>query len=256
MRESDDASAPLAAVVSESFARENWPGQNAIGRRFQVVGNDGPTSWITVVGVAGDIVYDWTGRKAEPAIYRPYRQSHASFGMLAIRTTGDPEQIAAAVRARLKAADPEQPFYRVMSWARVIHIQTVGLGYIAAIMSVVGLIALAMSAAGTYGLMSHAVTERVPELGIRMVMGAHPLELARMVLGRSLLLAGSGLALGLLVAYPLSRVIAGLVFGVSNLDLWTWLGVSLVLLMAAVAASGIPAWRAARVDPLTAIRGE
>lgn len=256
LRDSDDAGAPLVAVVSESFARENWPGQNATGRRFQVVADGGVAAWVTVVGVAGDMVYDWTGRQAEPAIYRPYRQSHASFGMLAIRTAGDPEQIAAAVRARLKATDPEQPFYRVMSWARVIHLQTVGLGYIAAILSVVGLIALAMSAAGTYGLMSHAVTERIPELGIRMVMGAHPLELARMVLGRSLLLAGSGLGLGLLAAYPLSRAIAGLVFGVSNLDLWTWLGVSFVLLMAAVAASGIPAWRAARVDPLTAIRGE
>lgn len=251
LRESDGAEAPRVAVINQAAARGWWPGQAAIGRGFRM---EPGGELYRVVGVVTDMPYVWTERTQEPAVYLPLSQQTSRFGVLSLRTSGDPASLAAAVRARLAAVDAEQPFYYVKSWSKVIADAVAGLTYVTALLSVMGLIALAMIAAGIFGLMSQSVTERRPEIGVRMVLGARVADVLGLMMTRAILIAAGGLGVGLALALLLARAISGLIFGVTPLDFWTYASVCGLLLLTAAAASGIPAWRASRIDPLEAIR--
>ncbi|MBX9604365.1 MAG: ABC transporter permease [Bryobacteraceae bacterium] len=251
LRDSDRRDAPLVAVINEAAAREWWPGQSAIGRSVRLERGGAP---YRVVGVVADLPYIWTARQPEAAVYVSLAQNTSRFGVLSLRVSGDPAAFAPAVRARLAAVDPEQPFYYVKSWSKAIADAVSGLTYVTALLTVMGFMALAMSAAGIYGLMSQSITERRPEIGVRMVLGARVHNVLGLMMSRALILACAGLGVGLALALLLARAISGLIFGVTPLDFWTYALVCLVLLLTAAAASGIPAWRASRIDPLEAIR--
>jgi putative ABC transport system permease protein len=258
-REFSDLDGPdsmQVAIISETMARRYWPGEDPLGKRLKVGEPDASKPWVTIVGIARDVKYDWFTRDPEPALYLAYRQAPLPYSYFAVRTMGDPIKVAGAVRNKVASVDPAQPLYDIRTLERVITNSVLGLAYVAVMMAVLGGIALFLSSVGVYGLISYSVTERTHEIGLRMALGARQAEVLRMVVGRGLFLTLSGLVIGLPISVLLARLLSSLVFGVSSTDMVTFGGVSLVLTSVALLASYIPAHRATRVDPMVALRCE
>ena len=257
IRESDGAESLPVAVVSERLARRYWPGQSALGRRIKAgAAEDAAKPWLTIVGVAGEIRYSWFDREPPPVLYQSYRQAPEGWTTLAIRTHGDPVRVVPAVRSQVAKVDPDQPLAEIMTLDRVMTNAVLGLSYVAVMMTVLGVIALGLSAVGVAGLMAYAVTERTHEIGVRLALGAQRDSVLRMLVGRGMLLAGIGLAIGLAGAIFLARLLSSLIFGVSATDWSTFGGVLAAMAAVALAASYIPARRASRLDPTAALRHE
>ena len=255
--ERDGAESPPVAVVSERMARRYWPGQSALGRRIKAgAAENAEQPWLTIVGVVGEIQYDWLDREPPPVLYRSYLQAPNGWTTLAIRTHGDPMRIVAAVRSQVAKVDPDQPLAEIQTLDRVMTNSVLGLSYCAVMMTILGVIALGLSAIGVAGLMAYAVTERTHEIGVRLALGAQRDSVLRMLVGRGMWLAGIGLAIGLAGAVFLARLLSSLIFGVSATDWTTFGGVLAAMAAVAFAASYIPARRAARMDPTIALRHE
>jgi putative ABC transport system permease protein len=259
LQDSDSADSLPVCLVSERLVQNYFQGRNPIGHKIRV-GSDGPSNpnaWMTVVGVVRDVRYGWINKEVVPTIYRSFRQSPPHFTTLILRAKGEnPEQLAPSVRAAIASIDPNLPLYNVKAFDRVIIESIVGMAYVAAIMAVLGVIALVLASVGVYGVMSYVVTERTHEIGIRMSLGAETRDILRMVLRNGLLLTALGFVIGLPVAFLMARGLSGLFFGVEATDPIALIGVPLLLAGVAVLACYIPAHRAARVDPLQALRYE
>ncbi|HUY14396.1 MAG TPA: ABC transporter permease [Terriglobia bacterium] len=243
-------------LINAKLARRIWPHQNPIGKHIRIVqrGSDGP--WLTVVGVVGDVTYDWTDGGPEPAIYRPYTQAPLSESLLAVRTAGDAASLAAPARAAIAAIDPELPASNVMTLARAIYESIVGLDYLGFMMAALGLIALSLASVGVFGVMSYSVTERVHEIGIRMALGASRNDVLQMIVWRGMSMTLLGLAIGLPGAYSLARLLSSILFGVQATDRAVFFAVPVTLSLVALLACYIPARRASKVDPMVALRNE
>jgi putative ABC transport system permease protein len=240
------------------MARRHWPGQNPIGRRLKLARRaDAPDPWLTVVGVAADVQFEW-GDFSEvlPTVYQPYRQVPRAATAVILRTTGDPMAAAGAVRQAVAKVDRDQPVFLMLTLEQVIRQNLTGLYYVAWMLAITGAIALVLSCVGVYGLMSYAVAERTHEIGIRIALGADQTDVLGLVARRGLLLTGIGLAIGLAGAFAASRALSGFIFGVSSTDGSIFGGVSLVLMTVAMAACYLPVRRAMRVDPVDALRSE
>jgi putative ABC transport system permease protein len=244
------------AVVSELLARRNWPDQDPIGKRVKLGLENSNNPWMTVVGVVGDIKYDWSEHDPKPALYHPFQQAPTLNSYLAIRSQGDPRQFISAVRDALARVDPQQPLSDIETLDRVISHSTVGIAYVAVIMSVLAVIALILSSVGVFGVVSYQVTERIHEIGIRMALGANPRDVLGMVVARGAWLTFVGLVVGLIFSIGLARLLASLIFGIKAMDWLTFGSVSLTLALVAMLASYLPARRAIRVDPVVALRHE
>ena len=253
LRDSDRANAPGVVLVSENFVRRNWPGADAIGHRIRF---DPKGDWLTVVGVVKDVRYNPWSTEIPPAIYQPYQQAPLYYTYIALRTKGDPLSLAAPARRVLAAIDIDRPLWEIKTLQRVIANEIIGLSYVAVMLTVLGAIALALSAVGIYGLMAYAVTERTHELGIRMALGADRSDVLRMIFERGLLLTFCGLAIGLAVSIPLARLLSSLIYGVSATDMATFGGTAVLLAAVALLACYVPARRAMSVDPIVALRQE
>ena len=252
----DGPEAPPVAVVSESLARRYWPGRSVLGRRIQAGAADADGPWLTIVGVAREVRYSWFDREPPPVLYRSYRQAPEGGTALAIRSQGDPMRMVPAVRSQVAKVDPDQPLAEIKTLDRMMSDAVLGLSYVAVMMSVLGAIALLLSAVGVSGLMAYSVTERTHEIGVRLALGAQRDSVLRMLVGRGMLLAGTGLAIGFAGSIFLARLLSGLIFGVSATD-WTTFGAVLAAMAAvALAASYVPARRASRLDPTMALRHE
>jgi putative ABC transport system permease protein len=250
----DGLEAPPVAVISEGLARRYFPGEDPLGKRVKFGGVNSESAWRTVVGVAGDISYNWFDRSPEPVIYASYRQTAAQLMQLAVRTKADPQSLTPAIRREVAAVDADMPVYEVKTHAKVIHESVIGLTYVSTMMLVMGVIALVLASVGLYGVMAYAVTERTHEIGVRMALGAETRDVLRLMLARGITLTGIGLALGLVLSVALARLLSGLVYGVSATDFATFGGVIVLLACVALAATYIPARRACLVDPLTTLR--
>jgi putative ABC transport system permease protein len=256
----DREGSPLVGVVNESFAREYFPGASPIGARVRWVHMEGAPQWITIVGVVGDVKHFGLDQPEASAIYTPYVQSQQAWKrwmFLVVRSDAvDPSALVGAVKARVWSVDPRIPLTKVLTMEEVAAVSVAGRRFQTALLGVFALVALALAAVGIYGLISYSVGRRTHEIGVRMALGARRRDILGLVVRQGLLLASAGLAAGLAGAFALTRLLAGLVYGVSPTDPATYAALSLFLLLVALLACLIPARRATKVDPMEALRYE
>jgi putative ABC transport system permease protein len=250
----DDEHAVPVAVVSRSFAERFWPGRDPLGRRFRTGGEDTP--WITVVGVCGDVIHHWFSSRNRPAFYRSYAQDPRFDIAYAVRTTDDPEAVASAARLAISSVDPYQPAYDVRSMVRSIRMSTIGLQYVAGIMTVFGGLAVVLAVSGIYGVMSYRVSLRTQEIGVRVALGASSHDVLKLTMGQALWLTGLGLLLGGGLGLAGARALSAALMGVVAFDSATFALFTALLALAALLAAYVPARRALSVDPALALRAE
>ncbi len=244
------------AIVSEKLARRSWPGQSAIGKRIQVGAPDSLEPWLEVVGVAGDVLYDWTNQTPEAVIYRPVAQAPLPEALLGLRAIGAPSSFSEPARAQLATIDPLLPAFEVMPLDEAIQESLAGNSQIAGMMGILSFIALVIAVVGVYGIVAYAVTARLHEFGIRMALGAQKRDIFSLVIQRGALLAAGGLAVGGPAALAMGKVLSGGLFGIGGVPVSMFAGITAILIGVTIAASWLPARRATKADPLTALRYE
>jgi putative ABC transport system permease protein len=253
----DSARSEPVVIVSQSLARRFWPGQSAVGQRLDP-GFSG-AGWCSIVGIVGDVKQGGLASDAPLTIYLPYGQGPSfllSFMAIAVRTGGDPVSMVNAVRTQVQSVDPEIPVFGASSMEELISKSVSEPRFNSVLLASFAGLALVLAAVGIYGVIAYSVTQRTREIGIRMALGAEPRSVANRVVGEGARLALLGIALGMVAALALARLIANFLFGVTATDPATFCGVAMLLTLVALAACYIPARRAARVDPIVALRYE
>jgi predicted permease len=245
---------PNVAIVNEAFVRRHLEGQNALGRRFSFGQASGP--WYEIIGVARDSKYTTLGEKPTPQVYVPLAQNHETGMTLHVRTAGDPASLAAAVRRELQAIDRNVPVTSVTTMTELLSNSLYSARMGAALLGAFGLLALLLAGVGLYGVMSYTVAQRTREIGIRMALGASSGDVLGMVLREALALVASGVALGLIASFALTRLLASFLYDIATNDAATFAGVPFVLAAVALLAGYLPARRATKVDPMIALRYE
>ncbi len=248
-------SAPVV-IVNETLARRFWPGEDPIGRRLKNPRPNADAPWRTVVGVVGDIRHAGLASLATPEIYVPQLQAPAPPMYLAIRTAGNPAAQASAVRAAIRAVDPDLPVSKVRTLETLLDASSANARVTALLFGAFAAMALALAAIGIYGVISYSVSRRTHELGIRMALGAGRRDLLRLVLGEGMRLAAAGLAIGLAGALATTRLLSALLFEVRAGDPRVFAGVAVLLALVSLAAVCVPACRAMRLAPIAALRHE
>ncbi len=252
-------------IVSESFARRAFPGEDPIGRRLrfpgrplqrQVVGGAAPPPWMTIVGVVGNVKSESLALDDQPAFYRPLLQGASAFFTFVVRGTAPPPVLGPQLDAAVRALDPELPVFAVRTMDEAMASTVAERRFAMQLLALFAAAALLLSAVGVYGVIAYGVSQRTREIGIRMALGARPVDVKRMLLLEGGRLAALGVALGLAGAFLLTRAMAALLYGVSPRDPWTFASVPAVLASVALAACFFPARKASRVDPTTALRSE
>jgi predicted permease len=243
------------AVVSAFTAAQVWPGRDAVGQRFRFGSNvNGPV--YEVLGVVGDVRGISLDRAPALTVYVPHWQRDSQVASLAVKTGMDPAAISPAIRAALRALDPDLPPPAVRSMADVIRESTAERRFQLNLVVLFAVGALLLAALGIYGVLSYAVTQRTNEIGIRLALGAGPSRVRRLVLRDAMRLLCWGLIAGVPVAVAIGYSLRALLFGVTAQDPLTVFGVCLTITSVALMAAYIPAWRASRVDPMVALRWE
>jgi predicted permease len=246
---------PFVAIVSESLARQSFPGENPIGHTI-MCGLDS-LAWMTIVGVVADVRQDSPAASAGPALYMPLLQHpfHANEVQIVMRTAVSPTSLIEPVRSRMRSLSPEAATRFTTLEAMVSNsIATPRLRM--TLVAVFAAVALLLAAAGMYGVMSCTAAERIPEFGVRVALGASPRSVVALVLGHAARMAALGAAIGLALALAAGRVMSTMLFGLTATDAATYAGVLAAITPVVAIAAAIPAWRAARADPVTALRSE
>ncbi|HEX5439109.1 MAG TPA: ABC transporter permease [Gemmatimonadaceae bacterium] len=259
----DRSSAPQVVVVNQEFVRRYFPNENPIGRRITLgVTHDTAqtgtpvTSGGEIIGVVGDVKQFGLGGKDYPMTYVPFGTFPQNDISVAVRSSADPKLIEGAIRAAVHQVDADLPIFGLATMDQVVHDSVAQPRFYLLLLSAFAGIALLLAALGIYGVISYTVSQRTRELGIRLALGASHERVVRMVLGQGLWLTLGGILLGLAAAFGLTRLITSLLFGVGAIDPLTFAGVAVILAAVAVLASWLPARRAARVDPVIAMRAE
>jgi putative ABC transport system permease protein len=249
--ERDAENAPHVVVVNETMARRFWPNQSAVGKRFKFFGEE---FYREVVGVARDTKYNDLTEANTPFIYVPLLQNYADAGTLHVRAAGDAAQITAAVRGVVKELAPNLLLLDVQTLSNRIDQSLNGQRSQTRLLAFFGLLALLLSSIGIYGVMAYSVAQRTREIGIRMALGARSQNVLSLIIKQGMALVVSGVALGLIAAFVVTRLIGSLLFGVTAADPMTFAVTSLLLVGVAALAGYLPARRATKVDPLIALR--
>jgi predicted permease len=248
----DGAESPPAAIVSESLARSRFPASNALGRRVQV----GRWSWATIVGVAGDVRHDGLDLPPNQAVYLPQAMNPFHYTRLVARTVGDPLSAERAVRAAVKEIDPLQALFHVQAMDDYISSSLADRTFTLTLTGLFGTLALLLATVGVYGVIAYAVALRTREMGIRIALGARRRSIVGMVLRDVVLLLAWGFAVGVVAAFALTRLISHTLYLVQPHDVTTTAVVGLTLSCVAILAGAVPALRAARVEPMLALRSD
>ncbi len=253
----DSMDAPHVVVISQSLAREKWPDQNPLGQKIEFGNMDGDLRPLTIVGVVGDVREDSLEKPPSPTIYVNYRQRpQATYHFtILMRTGGDPSTVISYARAIVRDIDPTVP-PTFGSFTEVLASSLKSRRFNLLLVGAFGAAALLLAVAGLYGVMAYAVTRRTGEFGIRMALGASADNIRSIVLKQGLMVAMTGVAIGIVGALALTRVLRSLLFGSSATDPVTFAGVAALLIFVALVACYIPARRATKVDPIVALRYE
>jgi putative ABC transport system permease protein len=244
-------------MISEAMARQYWPGQDPLGHRVRLGPAEDPKSpWRTIVGVAGDIHQSSFDREPNPTVYIPFTQLPLPAMSVALRTAGDPMSLVSATRTQVQGLDRDQPIYDVRTLDQLISDNISGVTFSVQMMTVFGLIALVLAAAGIFAVMAYSVAQRTHEIGVRMALGARRIDVLRLVVGNAVLLAIVGLAIGLPISFAMARLLASTLFGVVRMDVVVFVIFTAVLALTAALAGYLPARWATRVDPTVALRYE
>ena len=246
---SDGDSTQKFIVINDAFARRYFGKADPLGRGVKMYRED-----MVVIGIAHDSKFQSLDEKPAPAVYLPVLQLVTSESNFLVRTVGDPLSLAGAVEAAIHAVDPAVPVFGQRALESSISAAYFGQRMGGSLLGVFGGLALLLAAIGLYGVVAYSVTQRSREVGIRVALGATRQDVLGMVLGHGLRLAGLGVAIGLGASLALTRLMTAMLFSVSPTDAETLLGVSALLAAVALAASFFPAWRAARIDPMLAMR--
>jgi predicted permease len=247
----DRPSAPYAAALSKSFAHAYWPHSSPIGHRIKL---DRAGEWFTIVGVAADVTDDWFTGEPASRVYVSYAQVVPSSAKISVRTPADPWSFAAPVRARLQSLDPAVPLFELDTMKHAMAEERAGVQAAARTMTSYAAIALLLAITGIYAVVSYLVSMRTRDIGVHMALGATRIDVLTMITRQIGKLILAGVACGIVLSLLLTSLMAHLLFGVVHLDAPVWFVLTLVLLSTAFLAAYLPAVRAARIDPVTALR--
>ena len=255
--QSDDLHSKPVAIVSRAFVARYFPGENPLGHRIRMkTGGPEESPWLTIVGVVEETDYSLWLRSNPPAVYMDAAQLPPDGAIYSITTTGDPLAMALAVRKALAAIDPTLPLDDVQTYKQFIHERLTGMFYVAAMLGFDAVVALLLAAIGIFGVMANLVGERTREIGVRLALGAQRKDVLRMILRRAGWLTGAGVCIGLVLAFGLARGVANLLYEVSPNDPVVFGSITAAITAIALMASWLPARRAARIDPMAALRDE
>ncbi|MEJ7809495.1 MAG: ABC transporter permease [Gemmatimonadaceae bacterium] len=242
-------------VVDDALERQLWPGESAVGKRIRgAAGGDSIVS--TVVGVVGHVRHYGLEVESGGQLYVPFLARPSSYSNVLVRTAGDPLALASAVRREVRALDPNLPIFDVTSMEQFLDASVAGRRFIMGLLGAFAGVAIVMAAVGLYGVVAYAVSQRTREIGLRMALGAQRSDVTRMVVREGVVLTAVGVAVGLAAATASTRLMASLLYGVSATDPLVMAGVPALLFAVALLATWLPARRAARVDPMVALRSE
>ncbi|PYT24934.1 MAG: hypothetical protein DMG57_26970 [Acidobacteria bacterium] len=250
----DAAGSPKVAVINESMARRFWPHQDPIGQRIST--DYKPPVWREIVGVVADVRHSNLATDPAPEMYFPYQQSPRSLMQLAVRTEAEPMSMANAVRSQVFAVDKDQPVAQLKTMERLMADWVAPQRFSLMLIGIFAALALALSTAGIYSVVSFAVTRRTREIGVRMALGADKPDVVRMIVSQGLAPVGAGIILGLGGALGFTRLLERYLYGVTPTDPFTFVCISALLGAVALVASYVPARRASQVDPVIALRYE
>jgi hypothetical protein len=244
------------AVIDERMAQTLWPAGDALGKRFRTGGIDAAPDvpWITVVGVVGSIKQDALDADSRMAVYFPQMQLTPRGITLVARTAGDPSAAAPAVRREIRDLDPNLPVFNVRTMTSRVDESLARRRFSMLLLTIFAVLAAGLAAVGIYGVIAFLVAHGAREVGIRIALGATPRRIGILVLRHGLVIAAIGLGLGVAGAFVVTRLMRSLLFGVGATDPVTYLAVAVFVAATALAASYIPARRAARLDPMRALR--
>jgi putative ABC transport system permease protein len=255
--EQDRADSAGVVIISETMARRYWPGEDPLGRRIKAGSSASPSPWWTIIGVVKDVRQFELNADPKPQMYLPYAQNDFFEPRdLVVSTNVEPLSLGALVRKTVWEVDKDQPVSDIKTMEDILSESVARQRFSMLLLGIFAALALVLAAVGIYGVMSYSVAQRTREFGIRIALGAQGSDVLRLAVGEGLKLVLIGVAIGLAVAFILTRVMSSLLFGVSATDPTTFITISLVLMSVAVLASYIPARRATKVDPMVALRYE
>jgi predicted permease len=253
--DNDAKNAPRVALINETLARRYFSDEEPIGKRINI-SKGGFGTWREIVGVVGGVKHYGLDSKTTMQIYEPYLQIPQSAMNFAVRITGDPDSIAAAIRNQVTAMDKDQPIANIRTMENIVADSVSRQRFSALLFTLFAGVALILAAVGIYGVMSYYVAQRTREIGIRMALGAARGDMLKLVVGKGMLLALIGVMIGLAAAFALTRLVSALLFGVTPYDPMTFTVITLLLMTVALLACWIPARRATKIDPMIALRCE
>jgi putative ABC transport system permease protein len=252
----DTADAPGVIVISEAMARRYWPKKDALGARVKIGRFDSDAPWLTIVGIARDVRTRGLDRQPPVEFFRPFMQAGWPTMTIVVRTNANALSFAEPIKAAVALTNPDVPVSDVETLDSVLESSVASRRFPMLLLSAFAGLGLVLAAVGIYGVVAYGVTQQTHEIGIRMAFGARPADVLRLVVGASMVWTLSGVVIGILGSLGATKLLVGLLFGVSAKDPFVLAGVALLLTFVALLATVIPARRAMRVDPMVALRYE